>query len=272
MKNLIKLVAKHKLITFLILCLLTCLPYTVLFSVLNFPLWIIIIVNLFLLLLNYLFVVSSEIKINDDAVKALNNFCDPIPLLEASEFILKYKKSGPNNQIALSNYSTATRELGDVQKAYDILSSINIDKFPGVLAESKFVYYNNLSCFCSDLDKHDLAEVWYNKSLQIYNDIKNIKFKNDHKSSILYLTALRNFRNKDYKQTISILDNSTHDSLRNKVDNALLCAKACLKLGDIEKAKDKLIFVIANGNKLACVNEARELLKETPYSSYLNVL
>ncbi|MBQ4562965.1 MAG: hypothetical protein IJA58_00630, partial [Lachnospiraceae bacterium] len=50
-------------------------------------------------------------------------------------------------------------------------------------------------------------------------------------------------------------------NLKEEVSVSLLQAKAYLKLGDMEKAREKLDYVIKKGNKLYAVTEAKQLME-----------
>lgn len=59
-----------------------------------------------------------------------------------------------------------------------------------------------------------------------------------------------------------LLDQLDFPALRGRVDMALLYARCALQTGNVETAKIKLQFVLQNGNRLFCVEEARKILAE----------
>ena len=54
----------------------------------------------------------------------------------------------------------------------------------------------------------------------------------------------------------------SNSPLRHKVSVAFVCAKAYLKLGEREKAREKLNYVLVYGNRLHIVGCAKQLLEE----------
>lgn len=70
------------------------------------------------------------------------------------------------------------------------------------------------------------------------------------------------FLNKEYEKALELVRTLSAENLYQQVGKAFSCGKIHLKLGNPEAAKEYLQFVITNGNKLHCVNEARALMKQ----------
>lgn len=257
-------VAKHKLPAFLLFSFALCLGYSVFFYWWSMPLWAILLFDGFLLLVNYAFVSSCSLKLIQKALLKLENNCDPYPLLEETKKLLTYKNPKAAGQNLLINHCVALRCTGEYQKVYDTLSAINIDKYAGTLPFVKCVYYNNLMDVCLLLEKNEQAELLYAKTTMLYADIKNRKQQKALAPNALCAKASDCFRRQDYAQTLRILGELKPANARMDVEIALLCAETYLKLGEPERAKAKLLYVIEHGNKLFCVAEARKLL-ETCY-------
>lgn len=253
-------VAKHKRTAFVLFSVAFCLVYSLFFYWWSIPLWAILLFDGFLLLVNYAFVSSCSLKLVQKALQELDNSCDPYPLLEETEKLLSYKNAKTAEQNLLINHCVALRYTGEYQKVYDTLSAINIDKYAGTLPFVKCVYYNNLMDICLLLEKNEQAELLYAKTTMLYADIKNKKQRKALEPNALCAKASDCFRRQDYAQTIQILSEMKPANARMEVGIALLCAEAYLKLGEPERAKAKLLYVIGHGNKLFCVTEARRLL------------
>lgn len=253
-------VAKHKLLAFVLLSVAMCAVYSLFFYWWSMPLWAILLFDGFLLLVNYAFVSSCPLKLVQKALLELNNNCDPYPLLEETEKLLSYKNAKTAEQNLLIDRCVALRDAGEYQKVYDTLSAINIDKYAGTLPAVKYVYYNNLMDVCQLLEKTEQAELLYAKATMLYGDIKNKKQRKALEPTALCAQASDCFRRQDYARTVQILSEMKPANAKMDVDNTLLCAKAYLKLGEPERAKAKLLYVIGRGNKLYCVTEARRLL------------
>lgn len=227
----------------------------------NFPIGVIITFDLFLLLLNYFFVNSCHTALLKQPIKANDENCDPYPLLFETEKLLSYKNSPINQQIFLILKCVALHNIGEYSKTFDILSSINIDKFAGMLPVNKVSYYNNLSDICMVLGKNEQANIWYIKMAQMYSDIKDSKSKKMLEPMMQAATASNIFRMGDYKQVVDLLSSIKCPNTVSAVSNAMLCAQAYLKLDAKEQAKEKLEFVIEKGNKLYIVTEAKDILQ-----------
>lgn len=214
---------------------------------------------------------SCQLIPNYNAIKSLDMYCDPYPLLETSKFLMECKNSKIAKIVFTLNYCTALHETGEFEKAIILMQSLKEDVANLKKAQLKFVYYCNLSSFYSDANNLLPANESYNIANDIYKSITSKKVKKTLHNQFLSLTATNLIINGDYQNAISVLDSISKTTLRPDVSNSLYYAKACIALGYMEKAKDKLMFVITNGNKLACVNVAHELFKETPYASYSNL-
>ncbi len=269
MDKLCRWAANHKKLYFFIASFIFVTIYSICLPVLNAPLWLIIVVDLIHIIFFYLQALSSSLVILQKAAKQLNDYCDPYPLLNECESFLKNKNSVYSEQVLLIDKCAALLELGEIQKAYDILSAINIDKSSSMTNEVKVTYYYTIMVACHELGMNEQAEVFYAKILLMYPDIKDKKLTNLLESDVKMAKALCCFRKGEYEEIINIISTITPGDLRQKVINSFTYAKAYLALGDTEKAKDHLVFVIVNGNKLGCVKEAQELLKTTPYADIL---
>ena len=194
-------------------------------------------------------------------IAELNNKCDPYPLIEESEKHLKANYSVLDKFIFTVNYSAALKASGQYNKALDVLLSIDAEADAmKKLQHFKASYYYRLTELCVILDKKAQADFAYSKFLELIPQIKNEKFRKSIETEVVNGEALSAYRKGDYQTVIQILDNFVFNAFSAQVASSLTCAKAYLALGDTEKAKEKLEFVIENGNKLHCVTEAQEML------------
>ena len=194
-------------------------------------------------------------------IAEFNNKCDPYPLIEESEKHLNAHYSVLDKFILLVNYSAALKASGQYQKALDILLSIDIEadsmkKFQHL----KAAYYYRLMELCEFLNKGAQADFAYSKFLELIPQIKKEKFKKSLEIEIVLGKVLDAYRKGDYQTVVETLESSVLNVFSSQITSSLTCAKAYLKLGETEKAKEKLEYVIENGNKLHCVTEAREML------------
>lgn len=158
------------------------------------------------------------------------------------------------------DYCVALRNAGEYKKVLEQLVAINIDKYAGTMPITKAVYYNNLADIYLCLNELEKAEIWQNKSIQLFDDIKNEKQKNMLSATIQHNVAEIAYFKQDYSKSIEILNNAAETNMRDAVYRALLLAKIHIAQGRIEEAKTKLQFVVENGNKLIDVRIAKDLL------------
>lgn len=260
MKRIHRWVAAHKRLAWVLYGITVCVGYTILLSWLKAPLWAIILLNLLLLAIDYFWVQSCSIKLVRQAEKVLTEHGDPDLLLEETAWLLSHKPSEYFRQVLLIDRCVALRARGEYQKTYEILKSINIDKCAETLPPVKVVYYNNLMDICALTDRIDEVNIWYEKMLLLYHDLKP-KLQQQMNALVLSAQAMERYCAQDYAQTIQILESMPKQQERKAaIADTLLYAQACIALGDTETAKEKLAWVIANGNKLYAVQEARELM------------
>lgn len=254
--------AKHRFISKLLGSAFLCGTYTWLLWIFHFPTWLIILFDLLFIFLTCVVVDNSVGFLLKKPLAQLDENCNPMPLLEELEEVLTYNNADVVQQMLMVNYALAQRGIGNFEKAYEVLSSINIDKNAGVLPITKVVYYNNLMDACMLLEKYDEAVVWYSKLKQIYADIKESKQKESLKDTIESADAINCFCKKEYNKALHILDGFVSRKLRAKVENTWFYAKVCLQMGDMETAKEKLTYVAENGKQHFFAKEAKELLKQ----------
>ena len=193
-------------------------------------------------------------------LEILKNQCDPYPFLEEMNEQRTYPGNDAAKQIREINYATALRCTGEYEKAFALQSSINIDKYAGMLPDIKVVYYNNLTDLCQLMGKHQEAVIWYAKTLQIWNDLKPGKQKEKLRNTVESTRAAMHFCKGEYDQALQVLGRAKIENLGDRIENAMMYARVYLALGDTEKAVRPLTFVAENGNKLYFATEAKALL------------
>ncbi len=252
--------AKHCRLVMFLWTVPVCTVFDAVFIYLQFPAWVIVLFSLFMIFCGWGFANSFARQLLLRAEKAINEQCDPYPLLNEVEDQLTYARSQEYRQILLIDFCSALDEIGDYQQALDCMESINIDQYPGTLAPIKIIYYLNLSdlylCFGS-LDK---SEIWRNKALQMLNALKSEKHKQDILPILIQLDAQIAYCKKNFDQSIPLLNQLPEKNLRQSVAKALWYARNYLAQNRVQEAIPKLRYVIANGNRLADVTIAKDLL------------
>lgn len=225
-------------------------------------LWLVVLLGVLAVFFVCLWVGSSGPYLLIAPTKALNEGCDPYPLLREAQEQLTYRNTGPNEQLLCLDQCVALRYAGEYQQALEQLNAINIDRYAGTLPTSKFVYYNNLTDLLSVMGHFSEAEIWYQKAVQIYQDLPENKAKEKLRQLVDYLTADAWFRRGDYSQAIACVNALQPKTLVERIDRAMLYARCCAAMGQPERAKEQLEFVLAYGNRLYAVTEARYMMDQ----------
>ena len=254
--------AKHRLLAIILGSLFLCAVYTGIMMDIGASFWFIVLADLFLIFITCTTVDNAPFYLLKQSREELDNNCNPIPLKMELEKLLAYKNSEVTQQGLLIEYAMALNFMGSYEKSYEILSSINIDKSSKTLPGNKIVYYNNRMEQCMLLEKYEEACIWYLKASQMYADMKESKHKKILENTIQEAEAVYYFCKKEYEKAAHILDASVSRCLRNKVEDAYLYAKIYVALGDKVNAREKLTFVIQNGNNLHCVENAKKMLEQ----------
>ena len=262
MENFYLWVTKHKLSAGLLFSALLCAVYTVFLVWLRAPLWVIITVDIITVLVNYFFVFTCHGKLIRKAESELDNNCDPYPLLYITELLLNYKYTDFDRFLLLLDHCASLASVGEPEKAYGILESINIDNITGAFPAIKIIYYNNLMGVSASLGMTDKANELHSKIMMMYQSIGAKKQKQLLEPIIHMAEAVYCYYNQEYAKSIQLLNGMESNVPRMKVVTAMLCANACLGLNDTETAKEKLRYVIDHGNRLFSVTEARDLLNK----------
>lgn len=200
-------------------------------------------------------------KLIMDATKKLDNECDPYPLFLESEDQLGYIKNAGRRQLCMINRAAALSELARYTEAYESQCAIDINLVAGTTLEVKALYYVNLSSFALGVKKIEESISYHTKASQITGLLKNKKYKDLLFSSLRLISAEQAIESGEYQTAIELIKSVEPKTKRQSVANAFLYGKIALAMNDKEGARANLLYVINNGNKLGCVNEARKLLE-----------
>lgn len=261
MQSIRRWMAKNRTLAKVLACtsMVTCYSSLLLLDV---PLWIVLIIDLFMVFYFSVWVDVSIGKLVQPAIQMMNEQCDPYPLLEETARQMHYGYKGTMEQTNIINHACALRNCGQYQQALDLLLGINIDRNSGTLPAAKFVYYNNLSDLMTLMCYYAEAEVWYQKQVQIFGDMPENKIKKSLRQTMESATASAWFRRGEYAKAQAALNAMQPKELSHQVGNALLYARCCIAQGYPEGARQPLQFVLDNGNRFFAVQEARDLLSK----------
>lgn len=194
------------------------------------------------------------------ALEKLNDKCDPYPLLEASEEVLKYAKNPNEKLTATLNRCAALSHIGRHQENLDCLRAIAIDSYNGLPASVRFVYYHNLSDAALTLGDRETAVRAFEKSKECLAAIKNKKLRAQYADSQNFMQLELYIDGGENESALELIKNIDTSTVARSVTVAYLSAKINIALGRADRAKTDLEYVIATGNKLYCVTEAEEML------------
>lgn len=254
--------AKHKLLFSILSSVLLCLVYSVCLAYLGASWWLIVLPDLLICFVYFLYPSAAAGKLVDAAHKELQQNCDPEPLYLETKEQLTHKFSDADRQGLLINHCVALREMGQWQQAMDIMKTIHIDKHAGTLPYAKVIYYNNLSDLCELLGDNASADIWYEKSIQIYNDMPENRLRKLLDPSIPTLHAAFHYRNGRYAEAMVWAKQMPRGNRHRTVSYALNYGQIAIGLKDYENARKALQYAVANGNKTCAVQIAKKLLAE----------
>jgi len=253
--------AKNRLLAKILFGIFICGVYASLLYFLKVPVWIIVLLDLVLLFIIHASVDAAGGMLLKKTMPALENQCDPYPMLQEAREQMRYSYTKVMLQTLKLNCAAALRSAGETEDAWKLLDSIHIDQYPGTLPGIKVVYYNNLADMLTLRGNPEEAEIWTRKALQLYQDMPENSMKRKLHHMIQLLQAESCLRRGEYTQALEQAQSINFDSLRSRVELSLLQGRCLIALGDTNSAKDKLRFAAENGNKLFAAAQARQLLE-----------
>lgn len=257
---------KHRGLATALMSLVLCGLYTLLL-IFNTGIILMMIAYLILILFSHVFVSNAPSRIIAPHIKTLDDG-DPYPFLEAVEGVLSIKNAKMTETmrvVMLINHGVALRSIGKYDETLELLTSVNVEKSASILPIHKFIYYNNLADICTVTENFEQADIWHHKMNQALEAIKNKKTLKKTELSVVAAEAKKCYRHGQYGEVIALSHKIYKMPGRNTRANVavgLLCAKAYIKLGDPEQARNMLGHVIKYGGKLYEVTEAQRLLAE----------
>lgn len=195
------------------------------------------------------------------AYKKLNDKCDPYPMYEVCESLIENSTSAVNECSAKMNKMCAFYYLGKTTEAYSILAGINVEEIPDLPISTKALYYYDLMLISTVLGLFEEAELYFEKGLQICNEIEDSKEKDLVSKTFNDGEFWATYRGTNYEKAIELLNKVECSCLLHKVHTQFNLGKCYIALGETEKAREALDFVIKNANKTCFGKEAEELLK-----------
>lgn len=250
-------VAKHKTLVWILLSAFEIPVYSDILSRISAPVWVIVLISIFILALNYFWVYAMQGRLLNGPLQAWSRDGDPKPLYEVTERVLTYRNPKSIRAVYLIDHAVALREMGELQRAHDILTVPDADSLAPAV---KVVYYNNLSDILDLLGCTEQAEEACLEMKRLYDALPETKQKQALKQTVSLALAKDLFRRQEYGEAMSVLAQIVLDNLPSRMDVYLLRGQIYLKSGETEKAKICLGETVRAGKGLYAVRIAQDLL------------
>ena len=195
-------------------------------------------------------------------MEILCNQCDPYPFQEETQ--RQCHCPGPS-QLRLQYYTFAAMglcEIGEYRQAYDLLMSVRDTLVPKVHPNWRLMYYTEMYFLLVKLQMTSELELLHNQVVTTYDACKKEIIKQKMKAGVMSHFALYHRTRGEYGQALEYMQAIPPVTRRDHVVRAMALAQDHWAMGEVELAREKLQFVIENGNKLYVVTEAKALLEK----------
>jgi len=186
--------------------------------------------------------------------------CDPHPFLEETQRQRNYPGNRNLKLWHILYEGMALREIGEFSQAYALLAAHGNELVPRTALVVQAQYYAEMAYLSAKLGDLQGMEFWHEKLLDAHSKTKTKRHKQFTESAVTSHLVMYHYARQEYSQSFQVLQNVPTGVPRSRVAVAMNQARIHLALEEMQKAKEKLEFVIQNGNKLYIVTEAKELL------------
>lgn len=255
-----KFVAKHKVLALILINGVEFLALVLICNLYRLDVMSITLPCVLLFEINLSLALSVEAMLLRGPTQMLNMYCDPDEFYNITKELLTYRLSKAKRCIMLINYAVALSDKGEYEQALDILKSLDIYDRIKKAPILGLVYYHNLASMYFSVKNMEQAKKNFQKSIEIYDNLARIKFRQQYAQFSKIDRACVYICDEEYSKAVALLDDKQNYDMRFMVGKSYICAKAYLALGENEKAREKLNFVLVNGNRLHIVKLAKQLL------------
>lgn len=215
------------------------------------------------ILLTARFLGSRWLALLKKPMEILDDTCDPYPYMEELQRQNNY--SGPwtlkYNRVILQ--AGALMRVGSSEEAYALLLPLQEKLFQSQQPRGlQTIYCDCLANVCRALDRAEEAEYWHAKRMELLAKVKNKRIQQKFaERTPMYMAHYHTFR-KEYEISIQFLQQQKPKNKYEQVSASMVYARNAVAMGETEKAKEALTFVVENGNKLYIASQARQMLAE----------
>lgn len=255
-------IAGHEIIATILVSIICCGLYTVLFRKQFSSSILVVLGNVFVVYLCWRFVTYRKYVIINKAFDALDRECDPYPLIEETTLLLRsLAHSKDNTQMFIMYQHNALSHAGEYDKAYAVLGTMQPEKMSKKFVESMVIlkhYY--MFSICDKMGRDDEADAWFEKMEDAYGAAKDPLTATRVGRSVENARVINMCRKGEYDEALEILNEGKAETNLTKVLRAMRFARIYLGMGDTEAARENLEFVAGHGGKLYYVERANSLL------------
>ena len=201
-------------------------------------------------------------RFQNRALKIMTEQCDPYPYLQELQTQLSYDYPPGIEIIVRLNLATALHNTGSTQVGVNVMKLIPIEEKGRARSVTKAMYYNNLATFLSHSGDAAGAEEAYRKFLELADGKAKKVLQKRYPHLRTLAEAGHLYATGEYAAALEKCRGIPPKSAYDRVSIASFRAKCCIALDDPDSARRELNYVIANGNRLALVNDAWEMLKK----------
>lgn len=207
-------------------------------------------------------VTLCSVKLQNRALKVMVDSCDPYPYLEEMQTRLSYRNSPLQDILLRIDLAMALYNTGSTQVALNVMRNIPIDSKKAANPVIQAIYYNNLAALLAQTGDYAGAEEAWSKFAVLVKGKAKKAFDRHYPFIVILSEADHLYRTGEYAAALEKARLSTPKTAMERVEAAHFRAKCAIALEDHDTARRELNYVIANGNKLAVVSDAWEMLKK----------
>ena len=261
MKRINRWIAKHAWFVYLLLSITICFGiFSFVYDFLGFVIGCLWVFACSLIIVRFVF--SRRNVLMKEPLAVLLNQCDPYPWLEEVQRQRNYP-GNYNLKFQRCVYEAmALRETGEYEQAYDLLRPLQKTALSKAHPTSQTMYCAEIYYLASKLGKMSELEDWHTKVVDAYEKLELISHRKQLALSMAAHMVRYYMVRQEYDAFIQELEAIPVRTLREQVVYAMNMACYYVAVDELENAKKELDFVIANGNKLYIVTEAKVLLEK----------